>query len=377
MPQIQILPARAEDAPAVEAFNDRLRTAGASFRLSTQRPFADYALRAGGDVALDRYFVWVDGVLRGGVVLKRLPFWLVGEGLREVAFYSYPVSEGVVNPEFAFLGLAIQKFVTRQHPMVYGLGTGGLNQPVARLMVAGGWVPRPVPFRFQVFRAGAFLRETRYLRGRSWWARVFADLGAATGMGALGLLGMRGLQWLRGRSAQTGGFHAEPANGWGDWVDSIWLQAREQRDLIGDRSEATLVTIYPDEHRFLRRLRVVDAAGQIAGWAVVVVARQRNSRYFGNACLGTLVDFLALPGREARVVAAVFKYMEAAGADLAVVNHSDPDALSACERSGLWPAPTNFFLFLSPALARKLPAAGGGGRVYFTRGDGDGPIHLA
>jgi hypothetical protein len=378
MPPVRILLAQSEDAPAVAAFNDRLRAAGAGgLRLSLNRPFAEYVLGPDCPVRVEHHFVWVDGTLRGGVVLKRMPFWIAGQGLVEVAFMSYPVSEGVVNREFGFLGLTILKHVVRTHPRVYGLGAGGLDQPVARLMVAAGWQARPVPFRFAVFRARPFLRQIEYLRrrGRAW--RWLADVAAATGLGSLGLGLFRLAQALVGRRPRTGGGRAEPVSAWGEWADALWLNAREGYAMIGDRSAATLGGLYPDGHPHLRRLRVMAADGSTAGWAVMVVARQRESRFFGNLCLGTLVDCLAAPGREGLVVSHALVEMRRLGADLAVTNHSAMDVLRACDRAGMLRGPSNYFLFLAPALrAQTAHSEAAGHSLYLTRGDGDGPINL-
>lgn len=374
---VRILPARMGDAPAVEAFNARMRAAGANHCLAVTRPFADYALQKGGPVALERFFAWVDGALRGGVVVKRMPFWIAGSGMNEVAFLCNPVSEGVVNPEFGFLGLTLQKFVTRRYPQIYGLGTGGLNQPVARLLMAGGWEARPVPFRFRVFRAGPFLRELQFWRRRHALARALADLAAVTGLGTLGLALLHLGLAVVGRRPRPAGYRSEPVSAWGTWADEIWQHARELYALIGDRTAATLATLYPDGHPHLRRLRVMNPAGETVGWAVIVVARQRNSPYFGRMNLGTLVDCLARPGTELAVISLALAEMKRWGADLAVTNHSATEVLRACDRAGMLPGPSNYFLFLSPALRRQVePARAAGRSVYFTRGDGDGPIHL-
>lgn len=377
MPRIQIAPARPEDAAAVAAFNERLRAAGANHRLSADRPFRDYHLHPTSPVRLERYFAWVDGELRGGVVVKRLPFWIAGHGMTDVAFYGHPVSEGVVNPEFGFLGLMLQKFVTARYPLVYGLGTGSLEMPVARVMRASGWTAWPVPFWFRVFRARPFLRELQFLRQRGTCARVVADVAALTGSGSLGFALLHAFQALRGRHLRTGNLRVEVAETWGTWADAIWLGARESYALIGDRSSATLRTLYPEGHPHLRRLRVCDEAGEVVGWAVWVVARQRESRYFGNLNLGMLVDSLALPGREVAIVRAALQAMRRAGADLAVTNLSAEAWNRACRAAGMIRGPTNFFLFLAPALQARLahlPQAASA--CHFTRGDGDGPIHL-
>lgn len=377
MEPVRIIPARAEDAAEVASFNERMRSGGATHRLTTDRPFREYSPCEAGPVLAERFFAWVDGTLRGGVVVKRVPFWINGVGLVEVAFYGYPVSEGIVDPRFSFVGLMLQKFVTRRHPLVYGLGTGGLDMPVARLMMACGWTARPVPFRFRVFRKRRFLREIQFLRRRNRITRCMVDLAALTRFGALGLWLLHGALRLAGRSPQTAGLRCEAITGWGDWADEVWQSAREHYALIGDRSAATLSTLYPDEHPRLQRFRVVDQDGQVVGWVVLSVAPQRDSAYFGNLSLGTLVDCLAVPGHEVALVGHALRAMEGAGADLAVSNLSADEFLRACNRSGMLAGPTNFFLFLSPKLQQTTSQTLASGKSpHFTRGDGDGPIHL-
>lgn len=377
MEPLRIIPARPEDVAAVAAFNERMRLGGATPRLTTERPFRDYSLNGKAPVVTERFFAWVDGTLRGGVVVKRVPFWTAGAGAAEVAFYGYPVSEGIVDPRFGFVGLMLQKFVTRRHPLVYGLGTGSLDMPVAKLMVACGWKAQAVPFRFRVLRARSFLRQLQFLRRRNRSLRLLLDFAAATGLGALGFGVLHGLMRLVGRSPRTGGSRCEPVTEWGGWTDEIWVRAREQHALIGDRSAATLSVLYPAGHPRLQRFRIADPDGRPVGWMVLVVAPQRDSAYFGNLTLGTLVDCLAVPGHEVQVVSHALHQMQGAGADLAATNHSAVEVLRACSLAGMLKGPTNFFLFLSPELQRRTAEAmAAGGPPYFTRGDGDGPIHL-
>jgi hypothetical protein len=376
--KIRFALARAEDAAAVAAFNDRLARAGGTSSLSLEPPFPDYRFQAASPVIVERHFAWVDDQLRGGVIIKRLPFWIASQGVREVAFYKYPVSEGIVNPEFGFLGLMIQKFVTRQYPLTYGLGTGSLASPVAQLMTGTGWHAEPVPFRFLVFRAGRFLRQLTYVRRKHAALAWGMSLMAGLGMGHVLLAGVRAVQWLSGRRRHTGGLRAETVTSWGPWADAVWQRTRTAHTLMGDRSVATLATLYPDDHPHLRRWRIRDERGEDAGWVVLSVADVHDHSHFGNARLGTLVDCLAVTGQELGTVSLALQIMQRAGADLAVLNHSAPAFVAACHRAGMLPAPTNCFLFLSPALQKALGTAAGGNRsCFFTRGDGDGPIHLS
>ena len=90
--------------PRSQAFNARMAAAGQPHRLSAGQPFADAPSPAEGPVTLSRYLCLVDGTVRGGVSVREQTFRLRGEEAR-IAFYGYPLSEGIINPDFGMVGL--------------------------------------------------------------------------------------------------------------------------------------------------------------------------------------------------------------------------------------------------------------------------------
>lgn len=368
--------ARPEDAAEIAAFNQRMASAGQPHRLNTARPFEALDAPAGSPVALSRYLCLVDSRVRGAVSVREQTFRLRGAEDVPVAFYGYPLSEGIIDPEFGMVGLMIHKEVVRRYPLIYGLGVGSLDAPVARLMTGTGWSSRSVPFHFGVLRAEPFLRNFAYLRRRGRIAWVF-DLLAATGLGSAGLGLLKLAQRLRGRRPDVRGLVVEPVEAWNSWADAIWAQARDSYMLIGDRSAAALAALYPAGHPQLRMVQVRRADGRVLGWAVYSAAPVRGHRYFGDMTLGALIDMLAAPGEAGAVASGALWALGRTGADLVVVNHAAAAWNAAFERAGLLAGPTNSFLFLSPKLRQALaPAVSGAQDFYFTRGDGDGPVHL-
>jgi hypothetical protein len=294
-----------------------------------------------------------------------MPFRVNGVS-EEVAFSVYPVSEGIVNPDFGIVGLLLHKETLRRFPLMYSLGAPGTSP--AQLKKRTRWFSMPVPFHFRVLRAGPFLRNIAYLRRRR-GLRLLLDLLAASGVGALGL----GLLQPRPAPAPA----CERFEGWGAWAEALWRRVRDDYALIGDRSQAALQALYPEGHAHLIKLCVPGDGGQVAGWAVLTAARLRGHRYFGGLRLAGLVDMLAAPGQAEAVVRAALAAAGQAGADLLVANHSAQAWNAAFRRAGLLPWKTNFHLFLSPALqARFAPLERFAGRFYFTRGDGHGPTSL-
>jgi hypothetical protein len=368
--------ARPEDAAKVEAFNARMLAAGQPHRLSTEHAFEALRVPPGFPIALCRYLCLVDGRVRGGVSVREQTFRVRGAEDTPIAFYGYPLSEGIIDPEFGMVGLMIHKEFLRRYPLIYGLGVGSLDAPVARLMMGTGWSSRPVPFHFNVLRAKPFLRNFAYLRRRG-RTRVAFDLLASSGLGSAGLGLFKLAQQLRGRQPDVRGLVVEPFEAWGGWADAVWEQARDRYTFIGERSAAALAALYPAGHPHMRKVQVRRADGRVLGWAVYSAAPVSGHNYFGNMTLGALIDMLAAPEDAYTVVSGVLSTLAKTKADLVVVNHASAAWNAAFERAGLLSGPTNSFLFLSPKLRQALdPSEVYADGFYFTRGDGDGPVHL-
>lgn len=367
-------PARAEDAAEVAAFNARLAAAGQPHRLSVEYAFEALRAPAGSPVTLTRYLCLVDGRVRGGVSVREQAFRVRGDAA-QVAFYGYPLSEGIINPDFGMVGLMIHKEIVRRHPLLYGLGVGSLEAPVAKLMTGTGWSSQPVPFHFAVLRPRPFLRNVAYLRRRR-GAGALLDLLAFSGLGDVGLGLFRLAQAMQGRKPDCRGLTVEPVESWAGWADEVWAAAAGRYTLIGDRSAAALAALYTAGHPRMRRIRVA-AGGRTLGWAVFSAAPVRGHNYFGDMTLGALIDMLAAPEDAHAVASAALSAVRAAGADVLVVNHAAAAWNAAFRRAGLLAGPTNSFLFLAPGLRKRLtPLDSFSAGFFFARGDGDGPVHL-
>jgi hypothetical protein len=360
-------------ADEVTAFNDRMAAAGSQERLITEPGIAERPRDPASPVHVESLACMVDGRLRGAVTIKHSPFRIDGT-TESVAFPSRPLSEGIVDPAFAIVGTLVLKQVTRRWPLTYGLGVGSLDEPVARLMLALGWAAAPVPFRFIVLRAGPVLRNVKALQEGS-VRRAATRVGATTGLGAVFFAAARAVGRLAGRGSSTRGVQVERDVEWGPWVDTLWESARDAYPLVGERSQAVLELLYPEDERPLTRLRI-RRGEQTIGWAVVAVAHVRRHRHFGDLTLGSVVDLFAHPDDAAVVARAVAATLRAAGPDLVVVNHSSQSWDRAFAMAGFWRGPTNFFLFLAPALRARFLHNAIPVESYFTRGDGDGPINL-
>jgi hypothetical protein len=145
---------------------------------------------------------------------------------------------------------------------------------------------------------------------------------------------------------------------------------------VAVRDAASLNRIYPATDRRALRLQV-SWRGQVAGWAVLLDTPMSGHKHFGAMRVGSMIDCLARPGREAAVALAATRFLEARGVDLVVSNQADPAWGAALRRAGWLRGPSNFILAASRALARGLrPFDVDTARMHVNRGDGEGPTHL-
>jgi hypothetical protein len=200
------------------------------------------------------------------------------------------------------------------------------------------------------------------------------DVLAVTRIGSVGLGGYRLANRLR--SPARPDWTVTGFDEWGAWADEVWEAARDRYALIGERSRATLSALYPAGHPMMRKLRFTDCAGRPRGWLVYSAAPLRGHKQFGDMRLGALIDMLAAPEDAVGVASIAVAAARAAGADVVVANHSAPAWDRAFGRAGMVSGPTNSFLFLAPGLRERLGELRESDELFFTRGDGDGPVHL-
>jgi hypothetical protein len=113
----------------------------------------------------------------------------------------------------------------------------------------------------------------------------------------------------------------------------------------------------------------VRAAG---GWAVLLDTQMRGHKQFGDMRVGTIVDGLAPLESVAAVVRAATALLESRGVDLIVSNQMHNAWSRALLEAGFRRGPSNYLLALSPAFG----VPGNETEFHFSRGDGDGPVHL-
>jgi hypothetical protein len=357
----------------VREFNSRLAAAGLTEFRFPETPEENRLPKKTGRRIFQEIFVAPDnGVVRGGYVLKHQRFH-IGACVLPVAFYRLPLSEGVVNRAYASLGSHMVRNALKHQPLMFALGMGGFDRPLAQMLKAMKWTMWPVPFYFKVLRPKSFLLNLRLLRSTS-LRRVASCAAAYSGAGWLLI---KAAQYARAwNQMRTGSPSVQEFREFGEWADELWTQCEGEYAMAGERDSHILNVLYPaDSGRFI--CLKVSRENEVLGWAVVLDTPMKADKYFGDLRVGTLADCFAAPHNAASVAAGAVQTLERRGVDLIVSNQGHQAWGRALQSLGFLQATSNFIFAASPKLAELLkPIEQNRSRVHLTRGDGDGPIHL-
>jgi hypothetical protein len=354
--------------PAVRAFNRRMGEKGmaAGFLL----PEAPLPFNPTLPLSTQCWLA-VDGEeIRGGYLLQRRDFWILGQRLQVCDFQS-PISEGVVDRRYTMVGAQLIRHALTVNPLIYTVGMGGLDRPLPRLLKSLRFSVTTVPFLFLVNHGGRFLAEIQHLRS------------SAVKRFALDTVRYSGLGWLAANAAHCIGVlrrdrtvRFQQVATLDEIADDTWDRSRYEYSLLAVRDSQMMRLLFDGRDRAI--CIEVWRGEQRAGWAVVLETQMRENRYFGNMRLGVVADCLARPADAAAVIQAARDCLIAADVDLLVANFQHPAWISACRRAGFFPAPSNHGLAFSPKLVQSLQPFVQQLRtqIHLTRSDGDGMANL-
>ncbi len=365
---IVIQPYLPEHEPAVQEFNRRLQATADPDLVFYKTSAPQWLPKLGDHPLYNEYFVAVEaGVIRGAYGLKHERVFVPGKGDIAIACYHHSLSEGIVNRSFPSVGGLLARDALSRQPLLYTLGMGGYDRPIAKILKALGWSLALLPFFFKVVHPSRFLKEMQALR-TSPLRRILMDVGAATGLGWVAFRAAQNAK--RTRWPRSAGVNVTRVPEFSGWADPLWLRVREQYRMAAVRDSATLSRLYPAADQHFTRLRIRRNEIDI-GWAVVA-ERRKDSKY-GSMNVGSIVDCWASPEDAITVIQAATHELEAQSVDLIVSHQSHVAWGHALERCGFFKGPSNFIFAASKKYAAALhPFVENSGAFHITRADGDG-----
>jgi hypothetical protein len=356
----RIVELRSEHLPAARAFNARMRDGGAPgdfVHASISHPDPAAPVRTTQEI------VW-DGVdVHGGVLRFEFP-----ASPQPVVNFQSPISEGTIDKRHSMVAMQLVRHM-QQAGRAFIVGMGGFDKPLPRLLKASGWRVEAIPFFFRVHRPNRFLRELPLLRQ----TRKLAFLSAIARVTGLGWAGLQARHWWSTRRVRSD-CALHQLESWPPWVDEVWSEFSARCSFAVSRDRRTLDWLYPPADTRVLRFSM-RARGADVGWVTCVRSEMRNDGYFGNLCVGTILDGLAPEGYASTLVNLADRELHARGCDVVISNQTHRSFVQAFAACGFLSRPSNYLLACTGPLA-SLIGERGTSLVHVTRGDGDGRIHL-
>src|SRR5581483_3785750 len=252
-PRLELVPYAPELDEAIVEFNRRLDAGRAEggFRLTTGP--GPPPIASGAAVGSQEHYVTLEGeVVRGGVSLQVQPFRVDGE-TQTVANLQLPLSEGIVDRRYAFVGGWLIKHVLHRYPRCFALGMGGEDRQLPQLLRAMGFAIWTVPFFFVVANVSRAARELPAI-GPGWARRAGSALLRFSGAGTLASKAWLARAAWASRDAREIG--TDPVREWEAWADEIWAEARPAFRVAAVRDSRTLPALFPVTDRKFPALRL-------------------------------------------------------------------------------------------------------------------------
>jgi hypothetical protein len=359
---------------AVKAFNLRIAASDETLRFP-ESPVSERFGPRTGPPAYHQHFVALDGGdVRGGYILQPQTFTLDGHETM-AASYQFPLSEGIIEKRYGLVGVMMLMDALKREPLLFALGMGGIDRPVASVFQRMKWSLFACPFYFKILHPFQFFRRIKHLRDRL-SGRILAGALAFSGTGWLGIKAFQSTQKIRHKIPE--GLRVERVERFAtraDDMNAIWDQAKGIYAMIAVRDASALDILYGVYRPFHRVL--VTREDRSIGWAVALDTPMKDNRYFGDMRVGSIIDCLAVPGDEKGVIAAAAQYLQGQGVDMIVTNQTHTRWCRACAENQFMKGPSNFVFGVSPRLAQELePFDDRVGRVHMVRGDSDGLQNL-
>lgn len=358
---------------AVKAFNARLKKGSVKLRFPESNVSIKLPKVENRKIYIE-YFLALDENLevRGAYGLKYQEFIINGH-IQLLADWAFPLTESTIDRKYSLVAPAMLRDALKRQPLLFGLGMGGYQEPLPKMLKAMRWEMFSIPFYFKIIHMQHFLSNITYLRDTK-IKRFSLDFIYVTG---LGLITIKLFQFfLKGGKKRNNSISCIEVYEFSSAVNDLWEKCKSKYAMIAVRDKNTLNILYPSNSDRIIRLEILEN-DTVIGWAVVLNTQMSNHKQFGNMRVGSIADCLALPDDASKVVDCATKYLEDAGVDIIVSNQSHYNWCSALKQSCFIKGPSNFIFAFSMELSKLLdPIERNKTKIIINRGDGDSLFNL-
>lgn len=280
-----------------------------------------------------------------------------------------PISEGIVDPRYTSLWLALLRYGMSVQPLHLVLGSFGDEPPLGRMFNALRWPSAALHLFIHPIRVTRICRERHRLLQRHRGLAALAAAAEYSGIATVTSLALRAYEFALWRSR----LEVAEVDEFGNWADEMWEVARSEYKVLTRRDAAALNRLYRPGDRRIKRLRI-GRKGTNIGWLLLATRKFHNDQLLGSLRTCVLIDALCRPDDAVHIMRAGLRQAVADGADICLAWWSHLAWQRAAMRSGFFGIRSGLTLYVPPTvqpqlLSPALPIES----CHFSRGDCDGP----
>ena len=358
------------DKELIQNFNNELKVNGYNFKL----PFSSKNISRKNFI-IQNHFILTDNnnLVRAGYTLKQ-QWFKINNDIIKVGYYYNPITAGLFNKKYNVCGLLLLNDAQKKNSNLFSLGMGSYSNSLPKLIKALKWKLKKVPFFFKIINPNNFLKNINYFKNNKLKSLIIYFL-EKSGFGWIFIKLIFFLSSLQNNIFnKKNEISCEEVNFFDNDVNDVWKNTKKNNSFIALRNNEYINSLYNNK-KFVK-LKFTENK-KIVGWSISLCNKVTDHKFFGNMCLGSVVDCLSLKDKESDIINKTFKILEKKGADLVVSNQSHRLWKKAFWKNGFIRGPSNFIFASSPVLSKKLDFNNKlSNDAHITRGDGDGPINL-
>ena len=336
----------------LEDFNERIKNTNVNF------PHPKNWFFKKKDIINNDYFIVVENnkFIRAVVAIKNQQYLING---KEINFkdIQQPISESIIDKKFLIQNLVFFNKIINLSVNMHGLGMGGLNEPLPKILSKLKFNKYLIPF----FIFPISVKKTLYIYLKR--KKINFPLKILEILSPIDFFYKFLINFFQNKITQ------EEFNLFDKKDDELWDKVKLNFDLISFKNKINLNLVYNSKRFDLLKIRIYKNKNYL-GWIVLKITKHNNSNHFFDSKTCTIVDMLCEKIHYNILIKEIKKISLKYNCDVILVNSTYFDFNIKLKNNFFINFNSNFGFVYKTFETFNIH------KSWITRGDGDGPINL-
>ena len=310
------------------------------------------------DIINNDFFVLIENnkFIRAIVSIKNQQY-LINGTIVNFKDIQLPISESIIDRKFFIQSLFFFNKIINLSENMHGLGMGGLNEPLPKILNKLKFNKYLIPF----FIFPISIRKTLYIYLKR--KKINFPLKILEILYPIDFFYKFSFNFFHNKITQ------EEFNLFDKKDDKLWDKVKFNFDLISVKNKINLNLVYDTKRFNLLKIRVFKNEKYL-GWLVLKITKHNNSKHFFDCRTCTVVDLLCDPAYYSIFIKEIKKISIINNCDVVLVNSTFKEFNNMLKKNFFINVGSNFGFVYKSSETFNI------NKSWITRGDGDGPINL-